>query len=86
MVEIPKTMRACAAFGPGDIRLVELPVPEPDDYEVLVKNEGCLFCNSTDRMIIDDLFAAPGYPLVFGHESFGKVVKVGKKGDQIQTW
>lgn len=79
MVEIPKTMRACAAFGPGDIRLVELPVPEPDDYEVLVKNEGCLFCNSTDRMIIDDLFAAPSYPLIFGHESFGKVVKVGKK-------
>ena len=79
MAEIPKTMKACAAFGPGDIRLVELPVPEPDDYEVLVKNEGCLFCNSTDRMIIDDLFAAPGYPLVFGHESFGKVVKVGKK-------
>ena len=79
MVEIPKNMAACAAFGPGDVRLVELPVPVPDDYEVLVRNEGCLFCNTTDRMIVEDLFAAPGYPLIFGHEDFGTVVKVGKK-------
>ena len=79
MKEIPKTMRSCAAFGPEELRLVELPVPEPDDYEVLVRNEGCLFCNTTDRMIVEDLFAAPAYPLVFGHEDFGTVVKVGKK-------
>lgn len=78
-MEMPKTMKACAAFGPGDVGLVELPVPEPDDYEVLVRNEGCLFCNTTDRMIVDDLFAASGYPLIFGHEDFGTVVKVGKK-------
>ena len=78
-MEIPKTMKACAAFGPGDVGLAELPVPEPDDYEVLVRNEGCLFCNTTDRMIVDDLFAASGYPLIFGHEDFGTVVKVGKK-------
>ena len=56
MVEIPKNMAACAAFGPGDVRLVELPVPVPDDYEVLVRNEGYLFCNTTDRMIVENLF------------------------------
>ena len=79
MKGIPKTMKAFAAFGPGDVRLVELPVPEPDDYEVLVRNEGCLFCNTTDRMIVESLFAAPGYPLIFGHEDFGTVIKVGGK-------
>ena len=78
-MELPETMKACAAFGPGDVRLVELPVPEPDDYEVLVRNEGCLFCNTTDRMIVEDLFAGGGYPLIFGHEDFGTVVRAGKK-------
>lgn len=72
-------MKAYAAFGPGDVRAVSLPVPEPDDYEVLVKNEGCLFCNTTDRMVVDDLFAASAYPVLFGHENFGRVVKLGKK-------
>ena len=84
MMETPKTMKACAAFGPGDVRLVELPVPEPDDYEVLVRNEGCLFCNTTDRMIVENLFAAPGYPLIFGHEAFGTVVRVGKKAKKYK--
>lgn len=72
-------MKAYAAFSPTDIRMIDLPIPEPDDYEVLVKHEGCVFCNTTDRMIVDELFATPAYPVVFGHESFGKVVKVGSK-------
>ena len=72
-------MRAWAAFAPDDIRAIELPIPEPDDYEVLVKHEGCVFCNTTDRMIVERLFAAKAYPVVFGHESFGHVVAVGAK-------
>ena len=72
-------MYAYAAFSPCKIEKIELPVPSPDDYEVLVKNEGCVFCNTTDKMIIENLFATPDYPVVFGHESFGTVVKVGKK-------
>lgn len=72
-------MYAYAATAPGKIERITLPVPEPDDYEVLVKNEGCVFCNTTDRMIVDDLFATPAYPVIFGHENFGKVIKVGKK-------
>ena len=72
-------MKAYAAFSADEIRQVTLPIPEPDDYEVLVKNEGCVFCNTTDRMIIDELFATPAYPVVFGHEDFGTVVKVGSK-------
>lgn len=72
-------MSAFAAFGPMDIRKIHLPIPEPDDYEVLVKNEGCVFCNTTDKMIIESLFATENYPVVFGHESFGKVIKVGAK-------
>ena len=79
MKEIPETMLSGVAFGPGDVRLVEIPVPEPDDYEVLIRNEGCLFCNTTDRIIVEDGCYSPGYPIAFGHEDFGTVVKVGKK-------
>ena len=74
-----KTMLACAAVAKGTLEMVEIPVPEPDDYEVLVKNEGCVFCNTTDRLITDELFATPAYPTLLGHEDFGVVVKVGKK-------
>lgn len=73
------TMNAYAALSPDRIKKIRLPIPEPDDYEVLIKNEGCVFCNTTDKLIAKSLFATPAYPVVFGHESFGKVVKVGKK-------
>lgn len=79
-------MRALAAVEQGKLKIVELPIPEPDDYEVLVKNEGCVFCNSTDKMIADNLFHTPDYPVIFGHESFGKVgrkVKKYKLGDRV---
>lgn len=72
-------MRAYAATAPGELQEIRLPIPEPDDYEVLVRHEGVLFCNTTDRMIIDQRFHTPSYPVVFGHESFGQVVKCGKK-------
>lgn len=75
----PNTMYAYAALSPDHIEKVQLSIPEPDVYEVLVKNEGCVFCNTTDKMIVENLFSTPDYPVVFGHESFGKVIKMGKK-------
>lgn len=89
MEKIPRFMKACVAFEPGDVRIVEIPVPEPDDYEVLIRNEGCLFCNTTDRRIVEERFVTPDYPVAFGHEDFGIVVKVGnkvrkyKQGDRV---
>ena len=49
------TMRALAALDSNTLKIVEIPIPEPDDYEVLVKNEGCSFCNTTDKMIVKNL-------------------------------
>ena len=74
-----QTMRALAVLSKDELTLVDLPIPEPDDYEVLVKNEACVFCNTTDKMIVENLFNTPAYPTILGHECFGKVVKVGKK-------
>lgn len=56
--------RALAAIAKGKLSEVEISIPEPDDYEVLIKNEGCVFCNTTDKMIVDELFRTPDYPVV----------------------
>ena len=78
-MQIPALMNTYVALDSNTIQKVQLATPEPDDYEVLVQNEGCVFCNTTDKMIIKHLFATKNYPVAFGHESFGKVVRVGKK-------
>lgn len=72
-------MIAYAAVSRGNLQPVTLPIPEIDDYEALIQNEGCVFCNTTDRMIVEEGFASPSYPVVLGHENFGRVVRVGKK-------
>ena len=72
-------MKVFAATSPDTFAFDEIAVPKPSDYEVLVRHEGCLICNSTDWMIVSSLYATPGYPVVLGHESFGKVVEVGAK-------
>ena len=72
-------MTAYAAVSRGNLQPVTLPIPEIDDYEALIQNEGCVFCNTTDRMIVEEGFASPSYPVVLGHENFGRVVRVGKK-------
>ena len=63
---------------------IEKEIPTVNDYEVLVKHEGCLICNCTDWKIINHLFATKDYPIALGHESFGKVVKVGNKVKNFQ--
>lgn len=71
-------MKAFAVFEPEKMGFVDIPIPEPGDYEALVKIEACVICNSTDLMIIKTSFGC-GFPLILGHESIGKVIKAGKK-------
>ena len=72
-------MKVFVATAPDKFSFVEKEIPAVNDYEVLVKHEGCLICNCTDWKIINHLFATKDYPIALGHESFGKVVKVGNK-------
>ncbi|HET6411330.1 MAG TPA: zinc-binding dehydrogenase [Anaeromyxobacter sp.] len=73
-------MRAVAVMRPGEVRLVEVPVPEPGPYQALVENEVAAICNATDGKLVAGHF--PGvdrYPLLLGHEGTGIVRKVGAK-------
>ena len=77
-------MKVFTATAAGKFAFADIDIPEVEDYEVLVKNEGCVICNSTEWMIVDKLFGTKDYPVVLGHESFGKVVKVGNKVKNFQ--
>ncbi len=98
MEEIPKTMRALVAYGPGDYRLEEdYPVPVPGPDEVLIKVEGCGICASDLKCF----HGAPKFwgddrrarivepPFIPGHEFIGRVAAVGsrvtkwKPGDRV---
>lgn len=73
-------MRAVAVTRPGEVRVVDVAVPEPGPYQALVQTELAVLCNATDGKLVAGHF--PGvdrYPLLLGHESCGIVRKVGAR-------
>ncbi len=59
---------------------VDIAQPEPGPYDALVKIDCCGICNSTDAKLIDgQMFWAPPFPFVLGHESTGTVVELGAR-------
>ena len=80
-------MKAVAATAPGKVEVVEIPMPEIQDYECLVKVRACGLCNGTDLKIIDDEVSTipVEFPVILGHEGVGEVVQVGKKVKNIRV-
>lgn len=70
------TMKAVRLHGPGDLRLDEVPVPQPGSGELLVRIHRCGICG-TDLHITRGTFPAPNLPLTLGHEFSGTVVATG---------
>lgn len=83
-VEVPETMRAAVLYGPGDIRVVDRPVPAPGPGEVLVKVALCGTCG-TDLKIYDGHFplTPPFGEFTPGHEWTGTVAAVGETVDEF---
>jgi 2-desacetyl-2-hydroxyethyl bacteriochlorophyllide A dehydrogenase len=71
-----ETMAAVRLFGPGDLRLVELPIPQPGPGEVLIKVWRSGICG-TDLHIAKGTFPAANLPLTMGHEFSGEIVATG---------
>ncbi len=68
-------MRAAVLEAPhGDLRIDDIPIPQPHPGEVLVKVAGCGVCH-TDLHVIKGEVAFP-MPCVLGHEISGSVVEV----------
>jgi len=86
---IPKTMRAGVYREKGIVRVEEVPVPEVDEGEVLIKVAACGVCG-TDIKKIFHRYVEP--PQILGHELAGRVVAVGPKvtkwrpGDRVMSF
>src|SRR5437868_15448990 len=73
------TMRAVLFYGPGDLRLVQTPVPRAAPGEVVVKIKAALTCGTDFKAY------RQGHPVLlartpspFGHEMAGVVSSVGE--------
>ena len=74
--DLPQTMLACLLYGQEDVRLERIPVPEPQDGELLVRVEAALTCGTDLKVYLrgyHEKMIIP--PAVFGHEFAGTVVR-----------
>jgi threonine dehydrogenase-like Zn-dependent dehydrogenase len=82
-------MRAIQIRAPREVDVVDIPMPEPKEGEILFKLEGCVTCPHWDITLYTgvDIFERPGYPKYPippgrpGHEASGIVEAVGEGVD-----
>lgn len=84
-MSVPDRMTAAVLREPGDFELTEVPVPEPDPDELLVRIRACGICGS-DLKIRDRGWLQEGteYPLIPGHEWTGEVVETGERATDFE--
>ena len=75
---IPQTMRAMVLARPGNpLEPRELPVPDPEPGQLLVRVRCCAVCR-TDLHLVDGELPDPKLPVIPGHEIVGEVVAAGE--------
>lgn len=72
-------MKAAVVVEKGNLKVIDLPVPEISDYEALCEMLYGATCSATDLHVIEGCPWNIRYPRILGHESIGRVVEVGKK-------
>ncbi|MHA1159111.1 MAG: zinc-dependent alcohol dehydrogenase family protein [Alphaproteobacteria bacterium] len=77
-------MKAAVLHAPGNLRIEEIPVPQPDYREVLVQVNACGICG-TDMHTLAGNNPLARYPVIPGHEFVGTVVEVGRSVDVLQS-
>ncbi|CAF1431165.1 unnamed protein product, partial [Didymodactylos carnosus] len=60
------------------LEIKQVPIPIPNDDEVLVKLIACGVCHSDLHLAHGDWDLKPPLPRILGHEGVGEVVKLGK--------
>lgn len=82
-------MKTVITTGYGTVHCADIREPSLGPYDSLVKIRSCLFCNTTDRHIIERSFDfGLSYPCILGHESIGEIVETGPlvKNFQAGDW
>ena len=83
-------MQAARLISPGEaLRIDTLPVPEPQDGEVLVKVAACGLCGTDIHLAVEGDLPVERTPITLGHEAAGEIAKIGpgvtghKIGDRV---
>ncbi len=82
-------MKAARLYAPGDLRVEDLPVPDPGPRELTIRVRTCATCG-TDAKIFHHGHHHISLPRVLGHEIAGEVAAVGPgaegwvRGDRVQ--
>jgi len=71
-------MKALVLYSPGVLRLMDVPVPELGEGQVLIKVERSGICG-TDKAFYKGTYSPGKIPIILGHEVSGRVVDVGKR-------
>lgn len=84
-------MKALVLAAPNCLEYRQIPVPEINSEEVLVRIETASICNGSDPAILCGA-TWDAFPAVMGHEAFGEIVRVGESvtqfhpGDKVVWW
>ncbi len=76
-------MKAALLYGIGDLRLVDLPKPEPEPDEVLMRVTVCGVCPTDIRKYRVGNGGVLKFPFNMGHEWVGEVVEVGRDVEDV---
>jgi L-iditol 2-dehydrogenase len=82
MTAIPGTMQAVVYRGANDLRVETLPVPKIGSRELLVKVAVCGVCPTDIKKIH---YGTVPPPRIFGHETAGTIVQVGRAVKQFRV-
>jgi propanol-preferring alcohol dehydrogenase len=78
----PSTYRAVVVKAPGQLQLVERPIPQPARGQVRIRVEACGVCHS-DSATVEREAAEGARPRVPGHEVVGRIEAL---GEGVEGW
>jgi D-arabinose 1-dehydrogenase-like Zn-dependent alcohol dehydrogenase len=79
--EMAKTYKAVEVAAAGNLRMVERPIPEPGEGQVLLRLEACGVCH-TDSFTVEGQYPGLSFPRVPGHEVAGRIEAIGSSASQ----
>lgn len=71
--------KALIVYANGNVALEQVPMPECNEYEALVKMHASALCGTDMKILHNNLKGFADYPTILGHEGVGEVVAVGSK-------
>ncbi|MCL5110782.1 MAG: alcohol dehydrogenase catalytic domain-containing protein [Chloroflexi bacterium] len=77
-------MRGAVFYGKNDLRVEDMPLPQPVAGEVLIKIQVCGACH-TDLAILEGAYPVRSLPITIGHEYAGTVVEVGEGVSSVRS-